>query len=200
MAVLGLTGGFLSGKSTVTHIFAEKGLEVIDTDKIYHLICENNPDVKEKLTAAFGKDILTGGKIDREKLKHQVFSDTEGLRRISRVTHPYIIAELKDKIEHYRNKAKNVIAEVPLLYESEIAALFDKIIAVICSRQNQLDRAKQSGYLKSQVKAIMQAQMPLHDKAKRADYVINNNSDEQDLNRQVERVLKEIFRDINNKN
>ncbi len=190
MSVIGLTGGFLTGKSTVAEYLEQKGLKKIDADSIYHNQILNRQDVKDKLVQAFGKDIVNRAGIDRTKLREKLSQDEACLNKINKITHPFIIKELERRIENAKKKEAIVIVEVPLLYEGRLESLFDKVVVVSSDLENQFKRAKRKGYLEKEIFSIIEGQLPVKEKEYRADYVIKNNKDLNNLFKETERMLK----------
>ena len=197
MFLVGLTGGFLSGKSHVAKFFRAKGVPVIDVDKMYHRLLAKNATLKKTLIKAFGKDIATRGKISTKKLRKKV-QDTAHLKRLNKITHPLIIKEIKRKIKSFKNRSGIVVVEAPLLYEAGLRGLFDRVVVVSTTLRNQLKRARRRGYSPRQARAFIETQMPLKEKRRLADYTIGNIRDIKELRKGAEKVLKLLDRDLKN--
>lgn len=191
--IIGVTGSFGSGKTTVAGIFKSFGAKLIDADKIAHRIIKPGSKVYKKIIAAFGKDILKDNKtIDRDKLAHLVFNNKSLLRTLNKITHPRIISLIKGQIRADRSKI--IVLDAPLLIEAGLGDWVDKIIVVKLSRAQQIQRLLNKPYLtKSEVSKRIAAQMPLRKKMRLADFIINNNGTIKATKRQVEKIFKKLI-------
>lgn len=183
--IVGLTGGIASGKSTVSNFFKKLGLEVLDADKIVKEVSQKK-DTINRIVKVFGKNILDdNGKIIREKLREEAFENRELLNKLNEIIHPQVI-EIFVKKKEETSEDSIVIFDIPLLYEAEMENLCDKIIVVYIKREQQIERViERDKNTRELAEKIIDAQMPLEEKAKRADIVINNNSTLEDLKNQV---------------
>lgn len=181
-----ITGNIASGKSAVEKILINSGEIVIDTDKISHEILENNKDV---LAAFKDYDILSDGKISREKLGKIVFADKNLKKVLEDILHP----QIKEKINQFfdQNKDKErVFVAVPLLFETKMEAMFDKIIFIYCDDKIRLERLMQrEGYDKEHARIRMKSQQNQDGKVKYSDIVIYNNSTLEELERLVKKLI-----------
>lgn len=186
--VLGITGSFGSGKSTVASILKGLGAGVIDADKTAHkLIMRGNPAYK-KIVLLFGQGILNKNKeIDRRKLGERVFSDRSLLRRLNSIVHPYVIKAMRRAIAESPKRV--VVLDVPLLIEANLARLAGKMIVVTASQEKQVERLRAKMNLSRQdiIKRI-HMQMPLSDKVRMADFVIDNNGTILQTKKQIEQI------------
>lgn len=183
--IVGLTGGIASGKSTVSNFFKKLGLEVLDADEIVKEVSQKE-DAINRIVKVFGKNILDdNGKIIREKLREEAFENRELLNKLNEIIHPQVI-EIFVKKKEETSEDSIVIFDIPLLYEAEMENLCDKIIVVYIKREQQIERViERDKNTRELAEKIIDAQMPLEEKAKRADIVINNNSTLEDLKNQV---------------
>jgi dephospho-CoA kinase len=175
--IIGITGNFGSGKTTVAKAFGRMGYFVIDADKIGHDILKK--EAYAKVVKAFGKGILKNRKIDRKKLGQIVFNDKSKLRKLNKITHPIIIKNINKKIKSLKNK--KIIIDAAVLIEAKWYKICDKVIVVKISKENQLKRAKNKEY----AKAIIKNQMSQTKKLKYADFVIDNDKPWGGLNSQL---------------
>ncbi|NLJ72910.1 MAG: dephospho-CoA kinase [Syntrophomonadaceae bacterium] len=178
MKIVGLTGGIASGKSTVAGVFAELGAYIIDADKVAHEIVEPNNPAWRDVISFFGEEILNADKtINRERLGEIVFNNADLLDKLNKITHPRIMEKFKDELQAIRENNPNaiVIMEVPLLYETHLERMCDLVVVVWVDRETQKDRLMRRDSISgdSAVKRI-DSQMDLDEKAKIADYVIDN--------------------------
>jgi dephospho-CoA kinase len=175
---IGLTGGIASGKSTVSQMFKEAGIVVVDADVIARKVVEPGEEAYEQIVQSFGKDILLPNEtIDRKKLGSVVFFNEEKRLLLNSIVHPAVRKQmLKEKEEHLNNGEETVILDIPLLFESKLTALVDRTLLVYVDYETQLARLMNRNNLtKGEAEARIQSQMPLKDKIQLADAVIDNN-------------------------
>ena len=200
MKIIGLTGGFKTGKSTVGRMLLELGTEVIDADKLAHKALKPDSSTYEKIIKEFGEKFLDDeGRINRRKLAKLVFSNKEKLNLLNSIIHPYVIDKVKEKI--YRTKQSNpdaiVIIDAPLLYEAGMQNIMDKIIVVLATKNKQIQRARQTTSLSEyEIKRRIESQLPLSKKEELSDIVIENNGTLEDTKSQVKKMWKKISEDI----
>jgi len=189
--IIGLTGGIASGKSTVSKYLAEKGFKVYDADRIAKNISEKK-SVQEEIILTFGNEILDeNGNVDRKKLKEIVFENKEKLKQLNAIIHPKVIDFYKELKE--QNTDKIIIFDVPLLFESGIDKLCDKILVVISDYEIQLNRIVERDKIDRELaEKIIKSQLSNEERIKKADVVIENNSSLEDLFEKVERFCEEI--------
>ncbi|MDO8626831.1 MAG: dephospho-CoA kinase [Candidatus Diapherotrites archaeon] len=175
--IVGLTSGFGCGKSTVASAFIELGTEVLDLDKVVKKVSKI-PELKKRIQKEFGTT-------NSEKLAEKVFSSPADLKKLNSIIHPKVFAELKETISNHRKSGKILVVEIPLLYETKSANLFDFVLVVDCSRKNQLERLLKRGFSKKDALKRIRAQLPLQEKLKKADLVIDNNGSIEGTAKQV---------------
>lgn len=178
--VLGVTGAAGSGKSTVTHLLATLGAQTADADAIVRW-AYNDPAFREKVAERFGPGVLdASGAVDRARLAEVVFADEAALDDLECLVHPAVLDQLADLIESYRadpNRAPMLALEIPLLYEVGAERLVDAVL-VVTARPEALDqRLRARGWDAERIAAVRAAQMPLSEKAARADHVLDASGD-----------------------
>jgi dephospho-CoA kinase len=176
MLVIGLTGNFGTGKTTVSQILAELGATVIDADKLGHELLQSHTQTYGEIVATFGKSILKhNGEIDRKKLGKLVFADTAALTRLNEIMHPRIYEIVRQKIEEYREAGARVIAlEAALLIEAGWMPLLDQVWVTTAPEATASKRLKKArGLSEEQFLARLRTQMPQNEKAKLADVIID---------------------------
>jgi dephospho-CoA kinase len=192
--VIGVTGCFGSGKSTVAGILKSFGAKVIDADRIAHEVLEPEGKIYKKLISAFGKRILKQGKnIDRDRLAKSVFADKNLLHKLNRIMHPEIIRIIRQQI---RSSSKRlVVLDAPLLIEKGLSKLTDKLIVVKISRAQQLRRIlkKNSMLTKTDISRRIRAQMPLREKLRFADFIIDNNGNIKQTRNRLEKIRRQLW-------
>lgn len=193
MRVYGLTGNIGSGKSTVAAMFREAGIPVLDADRISREVTAPGSPALREIAKEFGPGILgPDGAIDREKLAGIVFSDPSRRALLERITHPAILAEMKESLGRLARDGHAVaIVEAALIHESGRKGLLEAVIAVRCDPSVQLRRlAARGGMTREQAEARVAAQMDPEEKARASDYVIDNSGDIEATRRQVARLAR----------
>jgi len=193
----GLTGTMGSGKSTTAGMLKDLGAFIIDADAICKDLIHPNRPAWEEIVEIFGKEILQGDQqnIDRGKLAEIVFNDKDKKRQLENILHPKVIAEemkLAEQIFREHPKAI-VVVEAALLIESGNDQRMDKVIVVACDEEQSIQRAMTRASLsRDEVIARIQNQMPQTEKIKKADYVLRNNNDQEDLKLKVQALYSEL--------
>lgn len=189
---MGITGGFGSGKTTVAKIFKSFGTQLIDADRIASRIIKPGSKIYKRTVNAFGKDILKDNKaIDRYKLAHIVFNNKNLLKRLNKIMHPEIIRIIKEQIK--TSRAKLIILDAPLLIEVGLENLVDKLIVVKIKRNEQIKRIQgKTSLSKTDILKRIRHQIPLSDKVRLADFVIDNNGTIDNTEKQVIRIWKKL--------
>lgn len=190
--IVGLTGGIASGKSTVSNIFRELGVEIVDADRVAKDISEKKESI-EKIASIFGRDILDSeGKIIREKLREKAFKNRELLQELNKIIHPQVIEYFeKKRVETEREEIK--IFDIPLLFETKMEYLCDKIVVVGLDTQKQIERVmSRDGSSEELAKKIIANQMSLEEKIKRADIVIMNDGTLEELKDKVLDIYRKL--------
>ncbi|MFC4183556.1 dephospho-CoA kinase [Saccharococcus thermophilus] len=191
---IGLTGGIASGKSTVTGMIRELGIPVIDADQVARDVVKVGEEAYAQIVATFGQDILqANGEIDRAKLGAIVFHNERERKKLNAIVHPAVRRRMMAEKEAYvQNGAKTIVLDIPLLFESELTHFIDKVIVVYVDDEVQLERLmKRNGFSKEEALARIRSQLPLREKVKKADAVINNNGTVEETKQQLLQILTE---------
>lgn len=182
MKIVGITGGIASGKSTVAEMFRELGATVYSADADARVVLAEGSPALTAVFAAFPEARADDGTLDRAALAKSIFSDPYRRRRLEGITHPAIISRMRAVIDDARMSRQSgvLIYETPLLYECDLAPLFDAVIAVLSSRTVQRKRlqareqaAGRPPLSAAELDARLAAQISSAEKARRADYVIH---------------------------
>ena len=184
--IIGITGSLATGKTLATDIFVSLGAERIDADRIAHSLLEEDEEVKAELIKAFGEGILSGGEIDRKKLRETVFLDKEKLKKLSEVTHPVIIERIKKEVASSPKEV--VVIDAPLLIEAGLHDYVDIVVVISSSEETQIKRALERGLTEEEARRIIKNQMPLDEKKKFADYVIDNDEEKEKVKEGVKKI------------
>ncbi len=192
--LIGLTGPTGAGKGQVASILREQGFATVDADKVAHKALEN-PECIKNLVENFGEDILNSdGTINRRKLAGFAFKNEESTKALNSITHPVILQLAKAEFEHLAKEGfENIVFDAPTLFESGADTLCDKIIAVTASFETRLERIMcRDNITKKEAHSRMSAQKPSEFYEEKADFVITNNSDLENLKTQTITVIKEL--------
>ena len=189
--IIGITGSIACGKSLVSNYLQEKGYTIIDADKIGHMALEND-EVKKQLVNKFGKSILKDNEINRVTLGKLVFENNENLKELNNIIHPQIRKNISEQIQVHKNE-KLVFVDVPLLFEAKFDDLAEKIIVVSLDEKTQLERLMYRNSLsKEEALQRIKSQIPVREKEKLGDYVVDNSFTQENTYNQVDRILEKL--------
>jgi len=196
MLRVGLTGGIATGKSTVGLMFVELGCHLIDSDHITHQLFQPGETVHSAVVQAFGEQILSPDRtINRKALGEIVFKDAQARTKLNGLVHPAIIQRQKDWLEEMEahDPAGVSIVDAALMIEVGTYKNYDKLIVVTCTPEIQKRRLRtRSGLSEKEIEARIRSQMPLEEKVKYADFVIDNSGEGAETRRQVEEVNSKL--------
>src|SRR5262245_47081609 len=193
MLRVGLTGGIATGKSTVGTMFGELGCPVLDSDQITHHLLEPGQAVYAAVVKEFGTRILApDGTIDRATLGNIVFSEEPGRRsKLNELVHPAITERQQERLKEREAADPNGVAIVSAALMIEVGTYknYDRLVVVTCSPEVQKARLRiRSALTDDQIEARIRSQMPMQEKVKFADFVIDNSGDLAATRKQVEDV------------
>jgi len=199
--IVGITGGIACGKTTVSDMLTEKGAIPINADEIGHQLLKANSPVLDELIDAFGHDILeASGGVSRKKLGAIVFQDKTARERLNSILHPLIIQ--RSRAQARQRVAEDptcvVLLDAPLLIEAGAYDTVDLIVVVTASPETQLRRtlersvAQGRPLTETEAQARIDAQMPVSEKVKYADVVIENEGTLEDLQEQVDELWEKL--------
>ena len=198
MLVIGLTGNFGTGKTTVSQMLAELGAVVIDADKLGHELLQPDSQAYREILAAFDNSFLKpNGEIDRQELGKLVFTEPTALTQLNQIMHPKMCELTKQKIEQHRKQgAKVLVLEAALLIEAGWTPLVDQVWLTVASPVTIVKRLKAArGLSQEQVSSRLITQMPSEEKAKRADIVIDTDCSLDELRTRVTELWQNLCRD-----
>lgn len=175
--LVGLTGSIATGKSLIASYFESLGLYVIEADKIYSELIQPNQPLLKLIAMEFSNDvIMEDGSLNRKLLAEKIFSAEENRLKLNRITHPFILNKIIEKINSATDK-KIIVITAPLIIESNILELFHYLIVVICSYEHQISRLIERDKInEEEAKQKIKAQLSSEEKIKYADFVIKNDS------------------------
>ncbi len=192
--IVGLTGGIASGKSTVSKMFADEGIPVIDTDRIAKELMKEQ-EIFDKIVETFGEEVLTPSKeINRNTLAKIIFRDENKRMQLNDIVHPKVKERVFSDIDHYEDmNHQMIVVDVPLLFEAKFDEFMDKTVVVYAKKKDQIGRlVSREGIDEDYAKQKIKAQMPLSKKKERADFVIDNSQSILETRKSFKRVLKKL--------
>jgi len=186
MFSVGLTGGIASGKTTVSNLFADLGVPIIDTDVISRELLQPGELAYQQVCDHFGSDILEAdGEINRAALRKLVFSNPEHKSWLEKMMHPLIYQRTHDAIKQHA-RADYVLVVVPLLFESSFQSLADRVLTVDCPAEQQIRRLmKRDNIDEDLARSMLAQQLDNAQRRARAHDIIDNREDDADLQAQV---------------
>ncbi|MYL20009.1 dephospho-CoA kinase [Halobacillus litoralis] len=190
--VIGLTGSIASGKSTVSRMFDEWEIPVIDADQISRDVVRPGEPAYEDIVHVFGKDVLfEDGTLDRKKLGKVIFSSKERRKELNDIVHPRVREEMISRRESYKEEDyKAVVLDIPLLFESDLTDYVERILVVAVDEETQLQRLmERDGSSREDARERIASQIPVSRKAEMADAVIDNNGTEEESFHQLRDIL-----------
>jgi len=196
---VGLTGGVACGKSTVADMFAKLGAQIVDADAIAHELYRPGEAVYQELVNHFGQEIIkVSGDLDRARLASIVF-DGGRVEELNKIVHPAVIKRQEQWMREIGEKDPYAVAmvEAALIFEAGVKERFDKIIVVTCKPAQKISRfAQRTGMPEALARADVErrnkAQISDEEKARRADYVIDNSASQDETSHQVQRIYAEL--------
>lgn len=195
--IVGVTGSFGTGKSTVADMLARRGAVVIDADKMAHDTLRRSP-VQRRLKRRFGSDVVTRSgqktEVNKKLLAQRGFASKKSWDDLCRIIHPEVLRQTRKELKAVFRRRPDAVAvlDVPLLIESGMASWVDPLVVVKASRRTQLARLVRKGWLPAEAHRRLKWQMPLEKKVKLADVVIDNDGSRRSTESQVQRLWKSI--------
>ena len=194
--VLGLTGGIAAGKSVVARLFCELGAVHMDADQLARKVVAEDPGLLEAMVRAFGEEIVSAdGTLDRARLGSIVFDDPEARARLEALTHPAIAARARQELKSLAGAGPSapILYEAALLVETGRYRELDRLVVVVADMDVRLRRLmERDGFTEAEAAQRFAAQMPQEEKARLADYIIDNSGPLDQTRPQV----KDIWEDI----
>jgi dephospho-CoA kinase len=179
MPAIGITGGISTGKSTFCEFLREiPAAKFFNADQAAHALVEL-PEVKQEIRGRFGGEVfLRGRDLNRAKLRAIIFRDATNRRALEQILHPRIRRQWRAEAKKHRNSPDFFFADIPLLYETGGETLCDRVVVVACLFKVQLKRlAERMSLEAAKAEQMINSQMPLEEKIRRAEHVVWNNGD-----------------------
>jgi dephospho-CoA kinase len=197
IGLVGLTGGIATGKSTVSAMFQQLGVDVIDADKLAREVVERGRVAYEDIVETFGARVVgDDGSIDREQLGAIVFDDREAKERLEKITHPRIAEQMRRRVVELAKQGVTwCIYDAALLVETGSHEWMDVVIVVTAGRETQIDRlASRDGLQRSEAIDRIESQTDDETRSAIADYTIDNDGSLEQTRRQVEQLCEDLNR------
>ncbi|UOR11957.1 dephospho-CoA kinase [Halobacillus amylolyticus] len=191
--VIGLTGSIASGKSTVSQMFHDLIIPVVDADVISREVVHVGESAYEKIVDAFGEEVLYDDKtINRKRLGEIVFSNKEKRDQLNQIVHPEVRKEMLRQRDAYKaDAAAAVVLDIPLLFESKLTDYADRTLVVYVDENTQLARLMERDQSSvEEAKQRISSQIPVRKKAEMADAVIDNTGTIEQSYAQLKSILK----------
>jgi dephospho-CoA kinase len=190
---IAVTGGIGSGKSEFCSYLKAKGYPVLYADDIAKDVLKNNQKVKDRIISAFGRKSFTDSKPDTKYLAEVVFSDPGNVKKINSIIHPYVIKKQNILMNDLLKENDIVFLEAALIYEAEIENSFDYVVLIYTEEKKKIERAQKRSKLSgTEVRKIIQNQIPDEVKKEWADFVFENNSNLTELKNKADLFINII--------
>jgi dephospho-CoA kinase len=194
--VVGLTGNYGTGKSSVLSIFGELGAFVVDADRIVDSLLEDGI-IMGKIREMMGGQVFSeNGRLDRTKVAAIIFEKKELRDALEGLLHPLVFQRMEDILGDVNGEWSIAVVEVPLLFEKGYARRFDRTITVYAEEEASLRRLEESGVQRADALTRMRAQMPILEKTERSDYVIDNSGSIDQTRSRVEEIYGILTEDM----
>jgi len=201
--LIGLTGTFGSGKTTVAGLFAECGAAIVDADAIARRVVEPGAPALEEIRRVFGEEfILPNGELDRKRMAALVFPSRKQREMLEAIVHPRVCEEMDRQVRSLdaapakTGKPRVVVMNIPLLFESNLTHMVRKIVVVTADEAERFRRVRnRDGLSESQVLQRLASQWSQRDKAARADYIIENSGSIESTRAQVRHLYEQLSKD-----
>lgn len=194
---IGLTGSVATGKSTVSNMIQQAGIPLVDADIAARKVVEPGTEGLKEIVAYFGGEILLAdGTLDRAKLGEIIFKDKEKREKLNEITHPRVKDYMLEARERFfRSGEELVFFDIPLLFESHLESLVDQIVVVWTTPETELKRLMERNNLtKEDALRRIESQMGIDEKARKADFVIDNNESLEKTQKQVNTFIERFVK------
>ncbi|PTX63195.1 dephospho-CoA kinase [Melghirimyces profundicolus] len=187
---LGLTGGIATGKSTVSNMLRVRGAAIVDADRVAREVVEPGTEGSREVRKRFGDGVFhVDGKLDRKALREVIFRDPDAREDLNRILHPLIVRRMEEEVRRARktDAERPVVLDVPLLIEENLLWMVDTVVLVYIPEPLQLKRLmEREGITTEEARRMIRAQMPIDEKKKFADVLIDNSGTLTETERQVD--------------
>jgi len=195
MFLVGLTGNYGMGKSTVLNIFQKLGALTYDADKIVEALLQET-EVLQKIRNLFGDGIFqANGGLDKQKVASIIFSDNASRRSLEDILHPLVFEKIHRLLEHPDTAKKIVVVEIPLLFERGYEDRFQCIITVQTELERALHRLEEKGVKREEALRRIRLQVPIEEKIRKSDFTVNNNGTTSEAEQQVRNIFEKLLQE-----
>jgi dephospho-CoA kinase len=192
MLLIGLTGNYGMGKSTVLSMFEKLGAAILDTDKIVESLLTEK-DVLEKIRGLLDDKILDeNGSLNKRKVADLIFKNNNLRYLLENILHPLVFERIDFFLDKINKKDEIILIAVPLLYERGYEERFDRTITVYTQEETALNRLEKEGITREEAVLRLKAQLPIEDKTRRSDFAIDNNGTIEETMSQVKKIYKKL--------
>jgi len=195
MFLVGLTGNYGMGKSTVLKIFQKLGALTYDADKIVEALFQDE-EVLQKIRNLFGDGIFqANGRLDKQKVASIIFSDNASRRSLEDILHPLVFEKINRLLEYSDTEDKIVVVETPLLFERGYKNRFQCIITVKTELERALHRLEEKGVKREEALERMRSQLPIEEKIRKSDFTVNNDGTTTETEQQVRNIYEKLLQE-----
>ena len=192
MLLIGLTGNYGMGKSTVLSMFEELGAAILDTDKIVESLLTEKDIIKKIRGLLDDKVFDENGSLNKKKVADLIFKNNKLRYLLENILHPLVFERIDFFLDKIKKKDEIILIAVPLLYERGYEERFDRTITVYTQEETALNRLKKEGITREKAVLRLKAQLPIEEKTKRSDFVIDNNGTIKETMSQVKTIYKKL--------
>ncbi|HEY2335521.1 MAG TPA: dephospho-CoA kinase [Solirubrobacterales bacterium] len=186
---IGLTGGIAAGKSTALAAFERLGAATVSSDAVVHELLDSEP-LLGRLTERWGEEVAPEGRVDRNKIGEIVFADPDELGWLESQIHPLVGQRIGEWLGSLSEQTRIAVVEVPLLFEGEMAPVFDTTLAVVTADELRRERAEARGH--TLVGEREARQLGQEEKAARAEHVVENDGTVEDLEGRLSALIAKL--------
>lgn len=186
--IVGLTGGIASGKSTVASLFSQHDIPVIDADIIARELVRPGEACLERIVEQFGEAILNpDGTLNRRRLRQHIFADDIARKQLNQIMHPAVRSAIRQQISE--STAPYCLVVIPLLLESDMQDMVDRVLVVDCPHEQQLARLMTRDHIDAHLaQSMLTSQLDSETRLQAADDIIDNSADNNALSSQVDHL------------
>jgi dephospho-CoA kinase len=195
MLVIGLTGNYGMGKSTVLPVFRKLGAAVADSDEIVDSLLRKE-DVIRKIRDLLGDDVLfRNGGLNKKKVAKLIFRNAILKNSLEEILHPIVFERILCFLDSVKKTHRIAVVEIPLLYEKGYEDRFDRTITVFADENKALSRLEKKGLRRKEAELRLHAQMPIEEKVRKSDFTIDNNGSMKKTTAQVEEIYGQLLKE-----
>jgi len=195
MIVVGLTGNYGMGKSSVAALFRQLGAHALDSDKIVAGLLKQE-SVRGQILGLLGVSVLKAdGTLNKQLIAEIIFKHAVVRKRLEALLHPLVLEQVDKAVKRIRDANSIVVVEVPLLFEGKFQNRFDRTLTVYTSQMTALARLKKTGIARKDALSRLKAQMDIRLKKKLSDFCINNNGTKRQTEMQVMRIFQSLVKE-----